>query len=254
MPRPPRIDVPGVTYHVVIRCNNAEWLLKPAEVKRDMLEALRQAVDRHALQLHAYTLMDNHIHLVLSRSEAHPLAGAMHWFMTRSARSVLRAHRRKGHVWQRRYRATIVQENEYALALLRYVDRNPLRAGLVTTPEEYEWTSCRAYATGSHVPGITLHPTYIGLSNTPGIRQRAYRTLLLGEAAGYEDRQGAFSSAPVLGSRLFCERFGLSPSEGSSTIAPLVEMARHVMARRRSPRQPAPPATVKPPAPARAEP
>jgi len=211
MARGPRIDVPELTYHGILRCNNEEWLLCEPDAKQVVLDILGEAVARHALRLHAYVIMDNHVHLVLSRSPACTLAVAMHWFMTQTAKELLRLTGRTGHVWHQRYRAIVVQENAYALALLRYVDRNPVRAGLVTAPQEYTWSSCRAYALGMAVPGITLHPTYLGLSENAGRRQAIYQMLLESIPDGGDARQPVFSRDRVVGDAPFCRRFGATP-------------------------------------------
>jgi len=98
MARGPRIDVPELTYHGILRCNNEEWLLCEPDAKQVVLDILGEAVARHALRLHAYVIMDNHVHLVLSRSPACTLAVAMHWFMTQTAKELLRLTGRTGHV------------------------------------------------------------------------------------------------------------------------------------------------------------
>ncbi len=228
MARAPRVDVPGVTYHGILRCNNEEWLLREPDAKQVVLELLEEAAARHALWLHAYVLMDNHVHLVLSRSPACTLAVAMHWFMTQTAKELLRLTGRAGHVWHQRYRAIVVQENAYALALLRYVDRNPVRAGLVTAPQEYTWSSCRAYALGMATPGITLHPTYLGLSEHPWRRQAKYRTLLESIPDGGDARQPAFSRVRVVGDAPFCRRFGVPPPRDLRPLAALLPAVRRL--------------------------
>ena len=85
---------------------------------------------------------------------------------------------RRGHFWERRYPTVLVEDDRYALAALRYLDHNPVRTGLVEDPTGYLWSSCAAYTPGTPNPLITFHPSYLGLSPYPVVRQRHYRALL----------------------------------------------------------------------------
>jgi putative transposase len=224
----PRIDVPGVTYHVILRCNYDEWLLKEDAAKHEVLRRVREASDRHKLTLFAYVIMDNHAHLVLSRGDRCALAEAMRWLMTQSAKDQLRAVACRGHFWRQRYGAIPVEENEYALALLRYLDRNPVGARIATSPVEYPWSSCTAYALGSSLPAITLHPTYLGLGKNRLARQRKYRELIEDHRAGGDDRLPAFSRAPALGNLPFWRRLGLRARWKRTDLAALLAEVRPV--------------------------
>ena len=106
------------------------------------------------------------------------LGWPLRWFMTETAKAFHKARGRRGHFWERRYQAVIVEDDLYALAALRYLDRNPVRAGLVDDPTAYPWSSCATYAVGTPNALVTLHPSYLGLSPYPAVRQRHYRTLL----------------------------------------------------------------------------
>ena len=106
------------------------------------------------------------------------LVRPLRWLMTETARAFHKARGRRGHFWERRYRSCLVEEDTYVLAALRYLDRNAVRAGLVTDPTTYQWSSCAAYALGTPNRVITLHPSYLALSPYAKVRQRQYRTLL----------------------------------------------------------------------------
>ena len=85
---------------------------------------------------------------------------------------------RRGPFWERRYRSCLIEDDTYALAALRYLDRHPVRAGLVADPPTYPWSSCAAYALGTPNRLVTFHPSYLGLSRYATVRQRQYRRLL----------------------------------------------------------------------------
>ena len=148
MPRSPRIYAPGGTMHVVARCNNREFYFTTAEDFEILLDHLRQMVCDYEIKVFAYTLMSNHIHLLLQAPELDLLGRPLRWFMTETAKTFHRLRTRSGHFWERRYRACLIEEDVYVLAALRYLDRNPVRAGLMEDPTAYPWSSCAIYAAG----------------------------------------------------------------------------------------------------------
>ena len=178
MPRPPRLVAPGGTLHIVSRCNNREFAFQTAADFGILLAQLRAMAGAYGVVLYAYTLMSNHIHLLLQAPIHHELGEPIGWFCTQVAKAFHKARGRRGHFWERRYRACLIEDDPYALAALRYLDRNPVRAGLGADPAMYPWSSCAAYAQGAPNALITLHPTYLGLSPYAAVRQRQYRKLL----------------------------------------------------------------------------
>ena len=137
MPRALRLNAPGGTMHVVGRCNNREFSFTTAEDFDLLLAHLRELVRTYEITLYAYTLMSNHVHLLLQAPTHDALGRPLRWFMTETARAFHKARGRRGHFWERRYRSCLVEEDTYALAALRYLDRNPVRAGLVNDPTIY---------------------------------------------------------------------------------------------------------------------
>ena len=128
MPRSPRIYAPGATMHVVARCNNREFYFAAPEDFEILLDHLGEMSSAYGVRLFAYTLMSSHIHLLLQSPDADVLGRPMRWFMTQTAKTFHRLRNRCGHFWERRYRACLVEDDLYALAALRYMDRNPVRA------------------------------------------------------------------------------------------------------------------------------
>jgi len=178
MPRAPRLVAPGGTIHVVSRCNNREFYFRTAEDFEVLRAHLGEMCRTYEVVLYAYTLMANHIHLLLRAPTTDALGRPLRWFLTQTAKAFHKARDRRGHFWERRYHACLVEDDPYALAALRYLDRNPVRAGLVVDPASYPWSSCAAYALGTPNQLVTYHPTYCGLSPYPAVRQRHYCRLL----------------------------------------------------------------------------
>jgi len=204
MPRASRLVAPRSTVHVVARCNNREFYFTTAEDFDLLLSHLRELVRTYRVTLYAYTLMSNHVHLLLQAPKLDALGRPLRWFLTESARAFHRARGRRGHFWDRRYRACLVDDDLYALAALRCLDRDPV---LVEDPTVYPWSSCAAYALGTPNRVITFHPSYLALSPYPKVRQRQYQALLAPSADLRADaRDPRWSTQRAVGSPAFLER------------------------------------------------
>jgi putative transposase len=220
MPRAARLYAPGGTLHVVARCNNREFYFTRPEDFELLLSHLRELPQTYEVTLFAYCLMANHVHLLLQVPKVDVLGRPLRWWMTETARGFHKARGRRGHFWERRYRACLVEDDLYALAALCYLDRNPVRAGLVEDPATYPWSSCAAYALGTASSLITLHPSYLALSPYPKVRQRHYRTLLLPSADPRLDaRDPRWTKQRAIGSRAFLARY--LPPRGSRRSVPV---------------------------------
>ncbi len=220
MPRAVRVYAPGGTMHVVARCNNREFSFTTAEDFALLLAHLREMRRTYEVTLYAYTLMSNHMHLLLQAPTRDALGRPLRWVLTETAKAFHRARGRRGHFWERRYRAVVVEGDLYALAALRYLDRNPVRAGLVADPPTYPWSSCAAYALGTPNPLITFHPSYLALSPYPKIRQRQYRALLAPSPDPTADaRDPRWSTQRAVGTTAFVARY--TPRRGRRRIVPV---------------------------------
>ena len=207
MPRAPRLVAPGGTVHVVTRCNNREFHFTTAEDFHVVLDHLREMARTYEMVVYAYTVMSNHLHLLLQAPTTDPLGRPLRWLLTQTAKAFHKARGRRGHFWERRYHAGLVEDDVYALAALRYLDWNAVRAGLVADPSAYPWSSCAVYARGTANPLVTPHPSYLALSPYPAVRQRQYRGLLAPSANPEADaRDPRWSSQAVIGSPAFLAR------------------------------------------------
>ncbi len=171
----PRIQIPDYPHHVVMRCNNREALFSQASDVHKFLHLLGYFKKRHNYRLYAYTIMSNHVHLLLDPGHKVPLAEAMRDIMANFAKWFNWKHSRRGHFWASRYHATVIQDDSYALTCMRYIHRNPVRAGIVKVAWEYPWSSVRHNAFGETDSLIDDLPSFLGLSPYPKVRYRQYR-------------------------------------------------------------------------------
>ncbi|MFQ6004697.1 MAG: transposase [Woeseia sp.] len=144
MPRQPRLHVPGAIYHVMLRGNNCQDLFFCATDHIHLIQLVDRATSRLNAKIHAFCWMSNHIHLAIQISDE-PLGRLIQWIASRYAYYINRRLGRTGHVFERRYRAILVYDDSYLLALVRYIHLNPVKAGMVTEPEAYHWSSHRYY-------------------------------------------------------------------------------------------------------------
>lgn len=151
MARPLRIEYPGAFYHVMSRGNERKDIYRSGRDRDRFLSYLGSASLRYRARVHAYCLMSNHYHLLVETPEAN-LSQIMRHINGAYTTYFNVKWGRAGHLLQGRYKAILVERDEYALELSRYIHRNPVRAGIVERPEDYRWSSCRAYAGQSAPP------------------------------------------------------------------------------------------------------
>ena len=145
MPRRPRIWFPGALYHIIVRGDNREPIFFIEQDYRTYLQFLNDAKGRYGCQLFAYALMTNHVHLMVQTGQLHPISKLMQSVNTVYTMYVNKKYKRVGHIFQGRYHGVLVEKESYALELTRYIHLNPVRAGLVRVPQQYRWSSYRAY-------------------------------------------------------------------------------------------------------------
>ena len=205
MSRLPRLTVPGYPHHVIQRGNNRQPIVVDTDDRQRMLDELREHAQAQGVAVHAYVLMDNHLHLLVTPDAGDSLPLMMQGVGRSYVRWFNRRHGRSGTLWEGRYRSTLIEAERYLLACMAYIDLNPVRAGMVPAAADYRWSS-HAHLVGlRHDPLVTPHPLYWQLGNTPFARERAYADLV---AAGLMPtiRQaiaGAAHSGWALGSDAF---------------------------------------------------
>jgi putative transposase len=177
MARRPRLSVPGETQHVIQRGNNRAAIFFDDLDRQLYLAWLDEALRAQGCALHAYVLMTNHVHLLLTIDRANSLPRAFQSLGRRYVRHINRRYRRSGTLWEGRYRSTIIDSDAYALACYRYIEANPLRAGMVADAADHSWSSYRRNALGAADALISEHPVYRALGPTVEARQASYRAL-----------------------------------------------------------------------------
>ncbi len=155
MPRSARVLPGGLCYHIINRGNGRAPVFFGAPDYQEFLKLMAAAGERVPLRLLAYCLMPNHIHLVLWPRKDGEVSRWMQWLMTTQVRRHHRRHGSDGHLWQGRFKAFPVQRDEHLLSVMRYVERNPLRAGLVARAEDWSWSSLGASESGDAAPGAS---------------------------------------------------------------------------------------------------
>ena len=177
MARSPRFDLPGVPQHVVQRGNNRLPCFLDDDDRQRYLQCLREALLRFDCHLHAYVLMSNHVHLLLTPPVAGAVSRMIHTFSRNYVGLFNGRHGRTGTLWEGRYKACLVDSDSYFLACSRYIEMNPVRAWMVANPGEYGWSSFHANARNEHDPLITPHARYLALGSDAAARSQAYRAL-----------------------------------------------------------------------------
>ncbi len=177
MPRRPRLYLAGHPQHVVQRGHNRAACFFAEEDYRFYLHWLKLGAEKHGCELHAYVLMTNHVHLLLTPQRPDAVSRLMQSLGRRYAQYVNRYYKRSGSVWEGRFKASLIQAEEYLLTCYRYIELNPVRADMVRDPGDYAWSSYRCNGLGHADPLITEHPLYAALGAGALERQSTYRAL-----------------------------------------------------------------------------
>lgn len=159
----PRLFVPGLSQHVIHRGNNRCHVFHDADDRLRFLSVLEKAARDRGVGIHGYALMRTHFHALLTPPDAQALPRMMQVLGRLYVRYFNDRHRRTGTLWEGRYRAGLVADERYWITCLRYIELNPVRAGAVSAPEAYEWSSYRANASGCRDSLLTPHPLYLQL-------------------------------------------------------------------------------------------
>lgn len=177
MPRRPRIILPGVPVHLMQRGNNHQACFYTNEDYQVYLNWLGEYAEQSGCVIHAYALMTNHVHLLITPKITDSLATLMKHLGQRYVQYVNRTYRRSGTLWEGRFRSCLVQEESYLLGCCRYIELNPVRAGMVEHPADYRWSSYRIHTQGEISVFLKLHELYLALGLNDKERQLAYREL-----------------------------------------------------------------------------
>lgn len=183
MARLPRFYLPGQPLHVIQRGNNRDPIFAADADYQFYLRCLQEAAEKHALTVHAYVLMTNHVHLLVTPDTEESLSKTLQSIGRRYVQYFNFTYQRTGTLWEGRYKSTLIDSERYLLTCMRYIEMNPVRADMVAHPGDYPWSSYRANAQG-HEDGLLVgHELYQRLGRTEDERQAAYRQLFRAQVA-----------------------------------------------------------------------
>ena len=178
MARLPRLTLPGYPHHVIQRGNNRQAIFASTTDYRTLLDLLIDNAIKFDVAIHAYVLMSNHMHLLVTPQSADGLPLLMQAVGRRYVRYFNASQKRSGTLWEGRYKSTLIQTDRYLLACMAYIDLNPVRAGLVAQPQDYPWSSHLHYIGLRPDRLIAPHALFWALGNTPFAREAAYAELV----------------------------------------------------------------------------
>jgi len=185
VPRPLRLDFAGGVYHVMARGNEKRDIFRDDGDRVAYLDRVAACSRRFEFRIYAYCLMRNHVHLAIERGPV-ALSRIVLALHSAYAGGFNRRHGRVGHLFQGRYKAFLVERDGYLLTLVRYIHLNPVKAGLVSRPEAYPWSSERFYR-GSHAPAWLDRDAVLAMLGTArGMSGIAYRQLMAADQPSYD--------------------------------------------------------------------
>lgn len=208
MPRRPRIILAGYPVHIIQRGNNRQACFYQDEDYQLFLEWLEEYADKTGCDIHAYVLMTNHVHLLLTPQTEKSAGVMMKHLGQRYVQYINRKYRRSGSLWEGRFRSSLTQEEDYVMACYRYIELNPVRADMVKHPAEYKWSSYRTNAQGEKSTLVIAHNLYLKLAGNQIDRQERYRELFRQHLAPrlVDEIRSSTNGNYALGSPVFQER------------------------------------------------
>jgi putative transposase len=208
MARLPRFVLPGQPQHVIQRGNNRQIIFSDDADRRYFLAMLNDACQSFECRVHAYVLMTNHVHLLMTPDAETSIGQVMQSLGRRYVQYFNRRHHRTGTLWEGRYRATLVDSESYLLTCYRYIELNPVRAGMVDSPADYPWSSYRHNALGHPDSLVAAHALYQALGLSDSLRRQSYRGLFVApiDKSQIDDIREATNKAWALGNDEFKDR------------------------------------------------
>ncbi len=180
MSRLPRLYLPGCAQHIVQRGNNREACFYDEADYKAYLSFLYDAATKYKVAIHAFVLMTNHVHLLVTPGDAQGVSRMMQALGRKYVQYFNYTYQRTGTLWEGRYKSTLVDADNYLLTVYRYIELNPVRASMVRHASEYPWSSYQGNALGKSIQLLTPHSLYKRLGKAEAERLTAYRALFRG--------------------------------------------------------------------------
>ena len=178
MPRPARFYPPGIPVHVIQRGNNRQPCFTCDDDIAAYAHWLSEGATKYEISIRAWVFMTNHVHMLLTPTSEHTISRLMQYIGRYYVRQFNYRHTRSGTLFEGRYKSSLVQDSQYLLSCLHYIELNPVRAGMTKDPGDYKWSSYKSHAFGMPVAMWTPHSEYLALDISNNPRQQAYRKLI----------------------------------------------------------------------------
>lgn len=177
MPRLPRVCLPGIPQHIIQRGNNRQVCFASEGDFAAYASWLDEYSDKYDVKVHAWVFMTNHVHLLATPTTKDGISRMMQSLGRHYVRYFNYTYQRSGTLWEGRYKSCVIDAEQYLLVCQRYIELNPVRAGIVESPTEYVWSSYQANGLGKSISFWRPHPAYLALANNKQERLTAYRLL-----------------------------------------------------------------------------
>lgn len=171
------MNLADVPQHVIQRGNNRQAVFFADEDYKFYLDKLKYYADQYKVAVHAFVLMTNHVHLLVTPGTKTGVSQMMQSLGRVYVRYINLTYKRSGTLWEGRYKSSLVDSSRYLLLVSRYIELNPVRAGMVSRPGEYPWSSFRGNAMDTQISLLTPHACYLDLGQDEAQRQEAYAAL-----------------------------------------------------------------------------
>ena len=221
MARLPRLNLPDIPQHVIQRGINKQASFFSDKDYAVYLDKLKLYSEKYSVAVHSYVLMTNHVHLLMTPETEQGVSQLMQSLGRYYVRYINQTYDRSGTLWEGRYKSTLVDSDKYFLTVSRYIELNPVRAGMVAHPAEYPWSSYQYNALGKPVELITPHFLYQGLAKTDKTRQKRYTALFDKIIPDYtlEEIRNSINRAWVLGDGQFKRQIEKQTGRRASPLA-----------------------------------
>lgn len=208
MPRKPRFFLPDIPAHIVQRGRSREPVFFEENDYKAYKGWLKEAADRYECSIHAYVLMTNHVHILATPKTKDGISRMMQYVGRRYVPYINHTYGTTGSLWEGRYKASLINDEQYLLICMRYIELNPVRAGMVTRPESYPWSSYQANAQSQADDLVTPNELYLGLGQSKNDRQSAYKDLFTAriDEIQLRDIRCAWQTGTPLGNDCFREK------------------------------------------------
>lgn len=205
MPRKPRFFLPGVPVHIVQRGHSREAVFFEDTDYLTYLRWLRESAGRYKVDIHAYVLMTNHIHILATAHNTDGITRMMQYIGRHYVPYINHTYGTSGSIWEGRYKASLIHDEEYLLTCMRYIELNPVRANMVSTPGQYRWSSYHSNGQGKDDELVEPHAMYLALGKNKPTRMEAYRALFQShlDKGVLDDIRSAWQTGTPLGNEYF---------------------------------------------------